>query len=576
VKTPSTRPGGRRVKWLVALAVTVLVASATLATTALLTGSETTSDASAWAPADSVGYAELRLDLPGSQATELPRLMAAFPGFADQAAFGTKLEELFDQLIRRATSDSHNFRTEIEPWFDGQVAVAQGAPGIGSGLGVADPHALLLVRVKDAAAAQAWVESILTESGALASTPETYNGTPIHVLTASSSLGSVPSKIGYAVVGDLLIVGDLDSVQRSIDTGGTEGLASNEQFRGAVEALPGDRLALTYSDSAAMFESLRASLGSAGTDMGDSTTVVSALLNAYQELMPGWSAVSVRAADGTLEADVVSEHVNAMGEPANSTSELAAVAPADTLALMTGRDLGDRLAVMRNAIADQPALADGVTQVDKALALLGGFDAVTSWMGESGVAITRHGDSVTGGLLIAPTDPTAAGRLLTTIRGLASLGLGDKLTFTEEPYAGTTIVSVDLASLASLAGNGLGVPSNLSSDLRLAWAATDRVVAVGVGTDFVKDVLDTQDGESLATQPRFSDGLARAGASNSGVLWVDVAGLRQVAEPLLTGSSRTTYDTDIKPYVEPLDAIIGASVAGADVDRSTFVLVVSN
>jgi hypothetical protein len=183
---------------------------------------------------------------------------------------------------------------------------------------------------------------------------------------------------------------------------------------------------------------------------------------------------------------------------------------------------------------------------------------------------------VTGGLLIAPTDPTAAGRLLTTIRGLASLGLGDKLTFTEEPYAGTTIVSVDLASLASLAGNGLGVPSNLSSDLRLAWAATDRVVAVGVGTDFVKDVLDTQDGESLATQPRFSDGLARAGASNSGVLWVDVAGLRQVAEPLLTGSSRTTYDTDIKPYVEPLDAIIGASVAGADVDRSTFVLVVSN
>ena len=573
VSTSRTRPGGSRARWLVALVVTVLVASATLATTALLTGSETTSDASAWAPADTVSYAELRLDLPGSQATELPRFMTAFPGFADQAAFGTKLEELFDQLIRRATSDSHSFRTEIEPWFDGQVAMAQGAPGTTSESGTLSPHGLLLVRVKDADVAQAWVESILTESGALASTPDTYHGTPIHVLTISSSMGSVPTKVAYAIVGDLLIVGDLDSVQRSIDTGGTTGLASNEQFRGAVEALPGDRLALAYSDVSATFDALHATVG---TGIVGSSPELSAILDAYQTLIPGWSAMSVRAAEGSLVADVVSEHVNALGEPANATSDLAAVVPADTLLLLTGRDVGGRLAAMRQALADQPALADSVKQVDQALALLGGFNAVTGWMGESGIAIVPHGDSVTGGLVIAPTDAAAADRLVTTIRGLAALGLGDKLTFNEEPYDGTTIVSVDLASIASLVGDAAGLPSNIPPRLSLAWATTDNVVVIGIGTDFVKEVLDTQPGDSLATQPRFSDGLSRAGSTNSGVVWVDVAGLRQIAEQMLPESSLSSYDTDVKPYVAPLDAIIGANVAGSDVDHTTFLLTVNH
>jgi hypothetical protein len=574
-RTSQTRPGGSRARWLVALAVTVLVASATLVATAALTASETTSDASAWTPANTVSYAELRLDLPGSQASELPRFMAAFPGFADQAAFGTKLEEVFDQLIRRATNDSHNFRSEIEPWFDGQVAVAQRAPSASSGSDAAGPHALLLVRVKNPDAAQAWVESILTESGALASPPDTYNGTPIHVLTTSSSVGSMPSRIGYAIVGDLLIVGDLDSIQSSIDTGGTTGLAADAQFQTAVEALPGDRLALVYSDAASALASMRDSLGSVGAAMG--SDAVSALLDVYEALTPGWSAMSVRADNGALVADTVSQHVAALGEPANATSDLAAVVPADTLLLVTGRDLGDRLAVIRRAIADKPPLADGVRQVDQALALLGGFDAVTGWMGESGVAIVPHGDSVTGGVLIHPDDPAAAERVLTTIRGLASLGLGDKITFTEEPYDGTTIVSVDLANLAGLAGSRLSLPSNLPSGLSLAWAATDKVVVLGLGTDFVKAVLDTQaGGASLASEPRFSDGLSRAGSSNSGLVWVDITGLRQVAEPLLPGSSATSYDADIKPYVEPLDAIIGASVAGTDVDRSTFVLTVNH
>jgi Protein of unknown function (DUF3352) len=573
VATPTSRPGGSRIKWLVALVVTVLVAGTAAGATLLLTGSDTTSAVSAWAPSDAVSYAELRLDLSGSQGSELPRFMSAFPGFADQAAFGTKLGELADELVKAATNDTHSYLTEIQPWFDGQVAFVQGPSPAGTGPSSSsfNPRGLILVRVKDAAAAKAWVESILTESGSTSATDDTYNGTPIRVIsltgTGSGSLSS--PKLAYGIVDDLLIAGDLASVQDSIDTGGTSGLAAAGQFKTAVAALPGDRLALAYTDASASLSSVTDALGSLDTD-----GTLTAVWNAYRGLTPGWTAISVRAADGGLVVDTAAPHIAAFGAPANAASDLAAVAPADTLLLATGRDLGARLAAVHQAFADQPRLSDALAQVDQALTVLGGFDAATSWMGESGVAITRHGDTVGGGLLIAPTDPAAASRLVTTIRGLATLGAGGQLQFKEEPYDGTTIVSLDLASLAGLAGGGMLPVSGMPSDLSLAWASTDRVVVLGVGTDFVKDVLDAGDGHSLADQARFSSGLDRVGRSSSGVTWVDIDGVRQLIETMIPANERSRYDTDVKPYLEPLDTLVGAAVAGTDVDRSTIVLTV--
>jgi hypothetical protein len=572
VASPASRPGGSRIKWLVALVVTVLVAGTAAGATLLLTGSESASAVSSWAPADTVSYAELRLDLSGSQQTELPRFMSAFPGFADQAAFGTKLGELADELVKKATDGKHDYLTEIQPWFDGQLAVAQGPMGSMADLqsGSFSPRALLLMRVKDTAAAKAWVESMLTETGTTAATDDTYAGTPIRVISLTGGDASTSAKLAYGIVDDVLIAGDLASVKSSIDTGGTSGLATDKQFQTATSALPADRLAMVYADMGASLAAMSGSLGQL-----DSSGALAAVWDAYRTLVPSWTAMSVRAVNGSLVADAVSPHVAAFGDPANATSDLAAVAPADTLWLLTGRDLGGRLAAIRDAFAAQPELKDQLAQLDQALGVLGGFDAVTGWMGESGFAVTRHGDSVDGGLLIAPTDRAAADRLLTTIRSLATLGAGDQLTFHEEPYGDTTIVSLDLGSLAGLAGGGLGMVPGLPSDLSLAWASTDQVVVFGIGTDFVKDVLDARSGESLADQARFKSGLDVAGSSNSGVLWVDLAGLRSVAESMLPSDQQSGYDSDLKPYLEPLDAIIGASVAGTEVDHSTYVLTVN-
>ena len=55
----------------------------------------------------------------------------------------------------------------------------------------------------------------------------------------------------------------------------------------------------------------------------------------------------------------------------------------------------------KSMLAKQPALADGVKQVDDALAIIGGFGAIVDWMGEAGVAVTVDGDKVAGGMTFA-------------------------------------------------------------------------------------------------------------------------------------------------------------------------------
>ena len=119
VTADARRPGRSRVRWLAAGALTLLVAATAAAATLLLTGSAGDPSVLAYTPAGTVAYSELRLDLPGDQQAELAEVMQAFPGFEDQAAFPTKLNEALDQLVNRATDGGQSWTQDIEPWFGG-------------------------------------------------------------------------------------------------------------------------------------------------------------------------------------------------------------------------------------------------------------------------------------------------------------------------------------------------------------------------------------------------------------------------------------------------------------------------
>jgi hypothetical protein len=157
---PTPSANRRPLRWAAAIAVVTLVLGATLAIAALLTGGTSQATVLRYVPQDTVIYGELRLDLPGDQRQAAAEFLSKFPGFADQAALETKLDETLDRLIGDASSGSTSYTADIKPWFDGELAFSVGPiPGelvSGGDLESGEPRALFLLSVKDQAAATAF------------------------------------------------------------------------------------------------------------------------------------------------------------------------------------------------------------------------------------------------------------------------------------------------------------------------------------------------------------------------------------------------------------------------------------
>ena len=77
-------------------------------------------------PTDSVAYGELRLDLPGDQRQNVGAFLSKFPGFADQAALDTKLDEVLDRLVGEGSQNKQSYTKDVKPWFGGQLGFAMG------------------------------------------------------------------------------------------------------------------------------------------------------------------------------------------------------------------------------------------------------------------------------------------------------------------------------------------------------------------------------------------------------------------------------------------------------------------
>jgi hypothetical protein len=542
-RTPAGRKGGIS-RWLIVGALAIVVAAVAAGAGFLLTGSSGTSDVLAWTPADAVVYGEARLDLPGDQAAEVATLMQAFPGFDDQAAFPVKLSEALDQLVGKASDGAYSWKTDIEPWFGGQVGGS-----ISTLPSVTDPssaRATLLISVKDATKAKAWADGFVTKQGGTTST-EDYNGSTITTVTPPADVAAemLGLKGGYVIVGPVLALGDIDSLKAVIDTKGTAGLPTNAQFKEASAAVTGDHLAFGYLDYKTFATKLSSSMpGDAGA----------ALPTSLLDQLPAWAVQTVRAENSALVLDVTVPHSELSGT--GTASALPGLVPSGTLVLADGHDFGAALKRLKDQLGQDASLKDGLKQVDDGLAILGGFDSVTGWAGETGLAITKSDTSFTGGIVSVPTDAAAAERLFNQLKGFIQLGGAQAgLSVTEEQYNGTTITVVDLSGLSGLAGQ-MAEGVTLPADLKLSWAVTDKVVVLGYGTDFTKAV----------------DALSRVGPTRTGLVWVDISGARAALESLVPADAKATYESDLKPYLDAFDYLIETTEPGQTYDKGRAVL----
>ncbi len=94
------------------------------------------------------------------------------------------------------------------------------------------------------------------------------------------------------------------------------------------------------------------------------------------------------------------------------------------------------------------------------------------------------------------------------------------------------------------------------------------------GDAFVKAVLDTKAGSSLADQSRYKTALDRAGAENTASAYLDVQSVLAAVEAAMPAAERAKFDTGTKPYLEPLQAIAVSQQSG-DVIHGRFVITVA-
>jgi hypothetical protein len=578
--TPAAPPPRDRTRWLAAAGLIGLVVVATIIAAFVLTSSSPTSAVLGYVPGDSVAYGELRLDLPGDQRQKVGQFLAKFPGFADQAALETKLDEVLDRLVSEGSKGKQTYTQDVKPWFDGQLGFALGPiPTVSAEAPEASAkefRAVLLLSVKDEAQARTWFTNVLTETG-VTGTSETYQGSQMTVFEDPEAPGA---QAAFTLAGGkVAILGDVTSVKAAVDTKGASPLAKGAAVAAAQAALAGDDLGFMFLDTKALM--------AASTRMSQTLSSAPPLGDAFLAVVPDWAAMRLRVEGDALRLDAVSPHNAAMpGPDGNRTNGVAAYAPPSTIALLSGNDYGQTLLDWVKVYRSEPSLAETFAQIDQAAGMLGGIDALLSWMGDAGVVIARSGDGVEGGFVSIPADASGGRQLLTTLRSFLQLG-GAQAGFAvrDEPYNGETITVLDLGDVRNLAamagalGGGIPTdPSNLPEGrAQIAYIATDAVIAIGSSPDFIKHVIDAGAGASLADDARFTGLVGRVDAQHSGVNFVDLAAIRGLLEAAMSSATpdeRAEYEESVKPFLTPFDALISTGAVGGELDQVHTVITV--
>jgi hypothetical protein len=575
-QAPTTQvvAGNGRQRWFIAGGLIVVLAVVSALAVSFFTGRAANAVVLGYVPTDSIMYGEVRMDLPGDQRAAVGGFLSKFPGFADQSAIEGKIDEVFDRIVGAASDGEQAYSADIKPWFSGEVAFSVGPLPAGTDLTAPDPamrdgRFLVLVSVKDAAAASAWLDGVVAESGATRSS-EAYGGTTINGF--SSDGGPI---VAYAVIdGKVATVGDETSVKAAIDTKGAGAFGSDANLKAALDATSGDHLGFVYVALGSVMDSLSSLAGSevAGLDS-----------ELMRGLVPDWGAFALRVEGDALRLESIAPKTDAMPAAEARASTVANHLPASTIALSVSNDYGAAILKTLELYRSDESLKPAMDSIDEALGVLGGSDAAVGWIGDLGVAVTRTDAGLEGGLVIVPTDRASAENVFTSIRTLASLGgSAVGVTIRDEDYNGTTITIVDLGDVSDLAGLAgvspemLGGASLPSTRIELAYAITDEVVVLGANPGFVRSVLDTTTESSLASSDRYKALVGRVGAG-SGIGFADLTAIRELVESAMATANapqQAQYEQEVKPFLEPFDALVGTTSIQGDLGRSTLIVTV--
>jgi len=582
VPVASTAPAHRRgrLRWAAAIAIIALVVGTSAAVAALLTGSSSGATVLGYVPDHTIVYAEVRLDLPGDQRRAVGSFLSKFPGFHDQAALESKLDQVLDDLVKGASKGNQSYTTDVKPWFDGELAFSVGPLPPAASL-VPDKssmrafRALALVSIKDAQAAQAWFDAAVAKSGATTTT-ETYAGATLTVFSETDGARAAFALLG----GKVAVLGDIVSVKAAVDTKGSGGFANEPGPKAALDSASGDHVGFVYVGLRELVD-WSSDLGKAvSPKVGGAAGA--ALNGSMVKVLPAWTAYWLRFESDALVMEATAPRPDVIiGPTENRTSSVFEHVPATAIVAASRHDLGKSLKQLLDLYRSDPSAKPILDRLDQALGLVGGPDTAFGWAGDAAIVVEAGAGAPEGGLIVATTDHAAAEGLFTALRTFIALGGGAQgITTHDETYNGTTITVVDLGDLGRLSGMAGGAASGSvlpSGHVEIAYAVSGDIVVIGSGPGFVKQVLDTTKATSLASSERYVKLAQRAG-TGTGTTYVDISAVRELVEKAAIGVADpiaiARYEKDLKPFLIPFDAMIASGSVSGDLSRSVVIVTV--
>lgn len=531
----------------------------------------------AYVPADAPFYVELRLEPSAEQDTALRELLARFPaieGLDLARPLHEQLVELIDEELAAHGEVDLAWADDVAPWFDGHVAFGLTDLPLDALSGSMDPMAeppipgmIVVFGVTDPAAAHSAIERLRAEQPDMETTDSEHRGVTIHALSSGDG--------AYAITDDaLLFAPSAADITAALDTAADPqlGLSGDATVADMAEQLPEDWLAFaTYDFTGLMAASFAEADGTAAAEA----------FSALMEHQPMRGAMAVTAAGDRFTFDGVSEAPTGAFTVENADRGLAAEVPGDALYFSDGGNIGAALSALVDAVkgaaGEDPTVAE---QIDTAEAALGAdLEEMVAWIDDGALVAGWDGSEPYAGLLLVPNDVDAAQRRigqLVTFAGLAALDPSSGITVDEAEVAGATVTTIRWEDPSAIPMDELPVPTGIAVQV----AVTNDRAVIGIGESFVGRVLELEAGESLASEARYTEGVAALGpASNAGVAWLDLAGLRVAVEtaigPMLDAMDPDgVYESTVAPWLAPLDRMVTVTVLDGEllVQRSALLL----
>lgn len=543
---------GRPVRWAIALGATAVVAVAAVAFAVFATGGRTPAVAQGptYLPQSTVAYVEARLDLPGDQRDNLVSFLSRFPGFGDRTTFEQKINDTLDRLTREASDDRLTYTGDISPWLAGDVSIGvlRWPDMTGGFMAETAPPIAGALSLKDRAAAEAFLARMRTDAEARGGSFSESAGNGATVVTYQS--GDADKSFSYAVTDNLLIFGmDAADVRTALDVraNAQPALAESEAFAAQFNKLPAARLGAVYVD----LRPLREQLQRAAAEMGGGAPMLAI------DQLPTTMVGSLRSEGDRMALDLR----QVMGSttlplPGVRDSGLYGRVPSSTVVYYETHDLGTQLRSVIGQFKSQAGPALPQEQLVQLEQFLGApLEEYLSWVQDVGVAVSMPAaDHFEVGLVASVTDEAVARqrieRLTAAARAALAFGGDVPIEIVDEQISGAAVTTIRLSPQA-----GAQVPPNLPVTPTLSYTVHNGLFMLGVG-DFVSGALQRTPADSLASNADFTAAITAAGgANNGGSMYVDVGKLFDLLDAQIASSAGPSYETEIRPYTDPLDRL---------------------